>query len=139
MIETQEATNTKQNTGAESVRWDLADLYAGPDDPAIKSDFKAALSQAEAFQERYKGRIAAGEITPDEFLAAVEEIERIFMCGHKAIMFAHLVFSVDTADPAHGALLQRTEEQVTAVQNALLFFDVEWRQADGAFAERILA
>ena len=139
MIETQEATNTKQNTGAEAVRWDLADLYAAPDDPAIKSDFKAALSQAEAFQERYKGRIAAGKITPDEFLAAVEEIERIFMCGNKAIMFAHLVFSVDTADPAHGALLQRTEEQVTAVQNALLFFDVEWRQADGAFAERILA
>ena len=25
------------------------------------------------------------------------------------------------------------------MQNALLFFDVEWRQADGAFAERILA
>ena len=50
-----------------------------------------------------------------------------------------MVFSVDTADPAHGALLQRTEEQVTAVQNALLFFDVEWRQADDAFAERILA
>ena len=68
MIETQEATNTKQNTGAEAVRWDLADLYAAPDDPAIKSDFKAALSQAEAFQERYKGRIAAGKITPGRVL-----------------------------------------------------------------------
>lgn len=40
-----------QDTGAEDVRWDLADLYAGPDDPAIDADFKAAL-----------GRGAPGEI-----------------------------------------------------------------------------
>ncbi len=138
MTESLTATAESQETGAESVRWDLKDLYAGPDDPTIEADFKAALEQAQAFQETHRGRVAAGEITPDEFVAAVEEIERIYMCGHKAIMYAHLVFSVDTSDPAHGALLQRTEEQVTAVQNALLFFDVEWRQADDGFAERIL-
>lgn len=139
MAESQAAADAKHATGAEDVRWDLKDLYAGPDDPAIDADFTAALARAEAFQETYRGRIAAGRITPEEFLAAVEEIEQIFMGAHKAVMFAHLVFTVDTAEPAHGALLQRTEEQATQVQNALLFFDVEWRQADDAFAERILA
>lgn len=139
MAKTPSTTEPKQTTGAEDVRWDLADLYAGPDDPAIEEDFKAALAQAEAFQEKYRGRVAAGEITPDEFLTAVEEIEQIYTGAHKAAMYADLVFSVDTAEPAHGALVQRTSEQVTQVQNALLFFDVEWRQADDDFARRILA
>ena len=139
MAAAQAAADTKQAAGAEAVRWDLADLYAGPDDPALEADFKAALARAEAFQENYRGRIAAGEITPEEFLSAVEEIEQIYMGAHKAVMYADMVFSVDTAEPAHGALLQRTHEQATQVQNALLFFDVEWRQADDAFAQGILA
>lgn len=139
MAKTPSTTEPRQATGAEDVRWDLADLYAGPDDPAIAADFEATLAQAQAFQEKHRGRIAAGEISPDEFLTAVEEIEQIYMRAHKAAMYADLVFSVDTAEPAHGALLQRTHEQTTQVQNALLFFDVEWRQADEAFAQRILA
>ena len=139
MTEPQSTTETKQTNGAENVRWDLADLYAGPDDPAIEADFETSLAAAQAFQEKYRGRIAAGEITPEEFLSAVEEIEQIYIGAHKAAMYADLIFSVDTAEPAHGALVQRTSEQVTQVQNALLFFDVEWRQADDAFAQRILA
>ena len=63
----------------------------------LSADFKAVLAQAQAFQEKHRGRVAAGEIAPEEFLTAVEEIEQIYIGAHKAAMYADLVFSVDTA------------------------------------------
>ena len=48
-------------------------------------------------------------------------------------------FSIDTADPPHGALLQRVEEKGTAIETALLFFHLEWAALDDARAEELLA
>jgi oligoendopeptidase F len=50
-----------------------------------------------------------------------------------------LRFSVDTADPATGALLQRVQEQGTGIETALLFFELEWAALDDERAEALLA
>ncbi len=44
----------------------------------------------------------------------------------RAGYYAALSFSVDTVDPANGALLQKAQEQETAIQTTLLFFELEW-------------
>src|SRR3546814_2488091 len=36
--------------------WNLADLYAGPDSPALKADLDACAGKARAFRERCAGR-----------------------------------------------------------------------------------
>ena len=49
---------TTELTGAEEVVWDLADLYAGGDDPRIEQDVEQTETAAAAFRERYYGRVA---------------------------------------------------------------------------------
>src|SRR3954454_13323364 len=49
-----------------------------------------------------------------------------------------LNLSVDTADPVRGALLQRMQEKATAIETALLFFELEWAAVDDGRAEELL-
>ena len=52
------AMTTIEQTGAEEVAWDLSDLYASGDDPRIESDFAEAEAGADAFRDRYYGKVA---------------------------------------------------------------------------------
>jgi oligoendopeptidase F len=132
---------TAQATGAEEVAWELGDLYAGPDDPSLDADVSQALSDAREFRERYHGQVAS--LDAAGLAAAVSELERIQSVFVRAESFAFLSFSVDTADPARGALLQRVEEQSAALSTEILFFGLEWvkvsdEQADSLLADPVL-
>jgi oligoendopeptidase F len=60
--------------------------------------------------------------------------------GHgRAGSYAGLLFAVDTADPAAGALMARTEERGTAIGNEIIFVELEWAALDDARAEELLA
>ena len=48
-----------QPTGAETVAWELGDLYEAAEDARLEADVSQALSDARAFRERYHGRVAA--------------------------------------------------------------------------------
>jgi oligoendopeptidase F len=52
--------------------------------------------------------------------------------------FAYLDFSIDTADPTRGALLQRTQEWDAELETKLLFFRLEWTAVDDEQAQRFL-
>jgi len=126
-----------QSTGAEAVAWELGDLYEAADDGRLEADVSRALSEARAFRERYHGRVAA--LDAAGLAEAVAELERIQSVFVRAESFAFLSFSVDTADPARGALLQRIEEQSAALSTEVLFFGLEWVAVDDARAARLLA
>ncbi|MEW6684317.1 MAG: M3 family oligoendopeptidase [Nitrospirota bacterium] len=106
--------------------WTLTDLYAGPEDPAITRDAQDALAQAEAFERRYRGRLAAGAVTPAELAEALGQIEAMTERLRKVATYASLLFSADMTDPRHGALFQASQEQATALRQRLTFFDLEW-------------
>jgi oligoendopeptidase F len=57
----------------------------------------------------------------------------------RAGYYAALRFSTDTADPANGALLQQVQEQETAIQTTLLFFELEWAALADERAEELLS
>ena len=70
---------------------------------------------------------------------AMLELAQIHELSARAGYYAALRFSTDTADPANGALLQRVQEQETAMQTKLLFFELEWAALQDERAEELLA
>jgi oligoendopeptidase F len=131
-------TTTESSAGlAAGVRWDLSDLYAEPAEPAIERDLDAAEAAAGRFAERHRGRIVS--LGAKELAAALDELEALLEPPGRAGAYASLRFAADTAAPANGALLQRVQERGSAVQNAVVFFQLEWVALDEARAATLLA
>jgi oligoendopeptidase F len=106
--------------------WTLADLYSGPKDPSLARDVGDALTQAEAFEHRYRGRLGDGTLSAGELAEAVAEVEAMTERIRKVGTYASLLFSADMGDSRHGALYQYAQEQATRLRQRLTFFDLEW-------------
>jgi oligoendopeptidase F len=119
--------------------WSLADLYAGPDDPALTRDVAETLAQADAFQRRYRGRVATGTLSPAELAEAVAQLEAMSERLRKVGTYASLLFSADMSVARHGALYQKSQEQGTALRQRLTFFELEWSAVPEARAMEYLA
>jgi oligoendopeptidase F len=124
-------------TGAEEVRWDLSDLYAGADDPAINRDLDAADAAAAKLHESYYGRI--GGLAPADMLAMVQSYEGIIETVAKVGSYAYLLWSANTEDPARGALLQRATERESRLEQELVFVELEWANAPDDMAQQIIS
>ena len=127
---------TTELTGAEDIAWDLSDLYDGGDDARLQQDEQEAEQAASAFRDRYYGKVA--ELSAAELREAIEERERIEEVLTRALYYAHLWFSTDTADPARGALVARLTEKGAALDTQLLFFGLEIADLDDAQAESLI-
>jgi oligoendopeptidase F len=124
-------------TGAEAVEWDLTDLYDGPDDPRWQSELEQAIADANDFRERFHGRVSS--LDAQELAAAVTEVERIRSNALRAAIYARLRYAADASDESRGAQAQRAQEAGTAVETALLFFDLEWAALADERAEELLS
>jgi oligoendopeptidase F len=67
------------------------------------------------------------------------ELAALHDLGGRAGSYAMLSYSLDTADAARGALMQRARELSAAIETELLFFDLEWNLAPDERAEELLA
>jgi oligoendopeptidase F len=129
---------TTQDRGpAAGITWDLGDLYAGADDPRIDADLGRAIEAAQAFAEKHRGRVAS--LDAAGLAAAIDALEALQEPASRAAVYASLLFAGDTAEPRHGALLQRVQERGTEVRNALVFFELEWVALEESRAEALLA
>ncbi len=122
---------------AAGVRWDLSDLYAGPDDPRIEADLAQAQAAAQRFAERHRGGV--GKLSADALALALSELEALSELAARPASYAQLLFSADTAVPRHGALMQRVQERASEIRNTLVFFELEWVGLDDAAAGALLA
>src|SRR5918998_592357 len=121
----------------EDVSWDLSPLVHGEDDAGADRLLEEATKRARAFADSYAGRI--GDLDAPTFAAAVSELQEISELTSRAGNYAMLRFSIDTADPALGALLQRVQEKSTQIETMLLFFELEWAALEDDAAEELLA
>jgi oligoendopeptidase F len=110
-------------TGAENVRWDLGELFESPTDPRLESTLATALSAAQEFEQTYRGRVA--QLPPGEFADMMATLEEIHETGSRPGVYAMLLHSQDTADPARGRLLARVEEAGAERGRHLVFFNLE--------------
>ncbi len=129
-----QATKT---TGAERVRWDLTDLFKSPTDPAIEAALADSLKRAQAFEERFKGKVVS--LPPKEFAAMMRELEEDEELAAKPDVYAYLLHSQNTDDPAAGRLLARVREAGAERGRHLVFFTLELAQISDEQAARLYA
>ena len=127
---------------AAAVRWDLGDLYAATDDPALDRDLKAVDDSAAALASEYRGRME--RLDAAELAALLARYEGCLEQAGRAATYAHLAWSTDTGDPQRGALLQKLTERGARLHQTLLFFELEWaaladEQADALLGDQRLA
>jgi oligoendopeptidase F len=115
-----QATKT---TGAESIRWDLTDLFGLPTDPAIEASMARTLESAKAFESKYKGKVAT--LPPAEFAAMMAELEADEEEAVKPEIYAYLLHSQNTQDPAAGRVLARAREAAAERGSHMVFFPLE--------------
>jgi oligoendopeptidase F len=121
----------------QQTAWDLEPLVDGDGEDGVKRRMGEALERAKAFASRYAGKLA--QLDNADLREAMSELAAIYELVGRGGYYAALRFSTDTADPANGALLQWVQEQETALQTTLLFFELEWAALPDEHAEELLA
>ena len=130
---------TTNDAVAQGITWDLSDLYGAYDDPRIAADVERLRSEAAAFADTYRGTVDVdGGPSAELLLAAVTALEELHEQSGRLQAYAGLLYSADTGRDEHRDLEQRTEQQLTEIQNLVLFFDLEWSRVDDATAEALL-
>jgi oligoendopeptidase F len=123
---------------AEGIAWDLSDLFSSHDDPRIDATLKKCRAQAEAFAERYRGRIEdADHLTAETVFQALQALEAIQESLNRVGSYAGLLYAADTSRPEYQDLEQRVEQRSTEIKNLLLFFELEWLRLDDHTAKRV--
>src|SRR3989441_175176 len=118
--------------------WNLADLYAGIDDPQVTRDLDRAAAESLAFEEAYKGKLAALVERPEagsQLAAAVKRYEALDDLLGRLTSYAGLLHAGDTVDPARAKFYADVQERVTAASTHLLFFTLELNRLDDAKLE----
>ncbi len=121
----------------EASAWDLGPLLEGDGQEGVERRLGDALRRAQAFATSYAGKL--GEIDGTGLEQVMRELAAIYEQLGRTGTYAALRFSTDTADPANGALLQKVQEQGTAIETTLLFFELEWAALSDERAEELVA
>jgi oligoendopeptidase F len=121
----------------ESAAWDLEPLVESRGPEGVEQLLEEARERAAAFAGNHRGRVA--ELGSEGLADAMNELAAIQDLTGRAGSYAMLSFTLDTTDPARGALIQRARELGAAIETQLLFFELEWNQLPDEQAERLLA
>src|SRR5271168_4063701 len=132
--------------------WDLSALYAGIGAPEIKRDLARVDAECNAFEERYKGKLAALAQRADDVAAlasaalggatlagAIKELEAIDDLIGRIASFAQLVYTGNTTDPARAKFFGDVQEQITTSSSHLLFFSLELNKIADDVLDRAMA
>src|SRR5450759_1179196 len=111
--------------GSENVIWDLSALYASLGDPRIAHDMKAVRRDAAALATEYRGRVAAGKISPAELRKFMVEEERISSATGRLGEYAELMLTTDNLDEGAKSLVMKMQELGSGISNTLVFFPIE--------------
>jgi len=127
---------TNKKTGAETIHWDLSDLYFAPDHSSFKQDQERLRSMAAQFMADYRGKVA--ELDADKLAESLRTYEQIQDLAGKLGSFAYLTWATDTLKTENGKLLQEMTEFGSQVSQDLIFFSVEWLAIDQQKAETLI-
>lgn len=123
-------------TGAESIQWDLSDLYPSTSSQSFIDDKNKIESDSASFAARYRGEVAL--LSANELSEALQRYEQIQDVAGRLGSFAYLTWSTDTLKPENGKLLQEMTEFGSKVNQNLIFFGVEWLAIDDAHANALI-
>jgi oligoendopeptidase F len=137
------ATSTTPDAKLGSLpEWNLSDLYAGMDDPALKQDLTEGDAECVAFEQDFKGKLAGmaeGEGAHQGLAEAVKRYERIEDRLGRLYSYASLLYAGDTTDPKRAKFYGDVQERITNASIHLLFFTLELNRIDDAKLEAAMA
>jgi hypothetical protein len=129
--------STTADPALEDAVWDLEPLVESKGSAGVEELLNEARDRAAEFAQRHRGQVA--ELGAEGLADAMHELGAIFDLTGRAGSYAMLRFTLDTTDPARGALIQKARELGAAIETQLLFFDLEWNQLPDERAEELLA
>ncbi len=129
-------TITETDRTAADVAWDLETLVDGRGEAGVDALLDEAATLVDALEVR-RGTIA--ELDAEGLVSFMHELAELNDKIGRAGSYAGLAFSVDTSDPARGALMQRVEERATALSTRILFFELEWAELSEVRVDELLA
>ena len=103
----------QQATGAESVHWDLADLYRDIDDPKLDADLERLVGMAKKFHQTYAGKLVTA------LGAALDAQADMTRLSDQLFVYLFLRRSTDATN-------QRIQQRLGTVQEA-------WSQANADY------
>lgn len=122
--------------------WNLADLYAAPDSPALAVDIATAEKEALAFAAELRGRLsemASGAAASETLGEAVRRYEALQDLLGRIMSYAGLVYAGDTTDPARAKFYGDIQDKITEISTQLLFFQLELNRIDDAILDAAAA
>ena len=108
--------------------WQLDDLYAGPDDPAIAAELAAADDAAQRFEADVKGRLAS--LDGPALAAAIARFEALEDAMGRLASYAQLLAAADRSNAENARFQQSIQERLTQTGLHLVFFQLELSRID---------
>ncbi|MCA3562039.1 MAG: M3 family oligoendopeptidase [Aestuariivirga sp.] len=108
--------------------WNLADLYASPEDPKFAADMKKGEELAKAFAETYRGRLAS--LGGEGLAAALKDYEALSDLLGRTGSYAQLYYVGNTTDSQRGKFYGDVSAKLTEISTLLLFFELELNRID---------
>ncbi len=116
--------------------WNLNDLYASPDAPALKADIARASKDCGDFATRYQGKLA--ELDGAGLAASLQGYEAISDLIGRIGSYAQLYYVGDTTDSARAKFYGDINAKLTELSTLLLFFELEFNLlTDASLAEAL--
>jgi oligoendopeptidase F len=117
-------------TLANLPEWNLNDLYAGPDAPALKADIAKAETDSSAFAATYKDKLAG--LDGFGLAAALKAYEALSDVLGRIGSYAQLYYVGDTTDSERAKFYGDINSKLTELSTLLLFFELEFNLLDDA-------
>ena len=117
-------------------RWSLQDLFPGPQSKELESGIEKITNLVSALEMRRPELV--DDISLENFLSVVRDMESINVLGQKLAAFAGLYFSEDTQNEIAQSLMARVDQFVAEMTNRTLFFELWWKSLPQEKAQKLI-
>ena len=121
----------------EPGQWDLTELFVSMDKDVIEPALAELEGQVAEF-EKVRPSLNP-DISLEDFLGLVGRLENISRLGQRLGGFAGLKFAEDTQNQTALSLVARERQFMAELENRTLFFELWWKDLDGANAARLIS
>ena len=117
-------------------RWDLSDLFPGPQSPELAAALGRAAEEAKAFAGANRGRLQ--DLQGTALGQAVARYEELQDLTGRIASYTQLLYAGDMSDPEIARFYQTIQERLTDISSDLLFFTLELNRLDDAALQKRL-
>lgn len=117
-------------------RWSLDDLFPAYDSDEMKAAFAAVEAKVSEFET--KRAILSEEISSEEFLSLVHQMEEISQLITRIGHFVGLWYTEDTQNQEAQNAQAQVDQFNAGIQNRILFFSLWWKALDDDNADRLM-